>query len=50
MTIASMQIRPLAPALVLHMERGRILNVADLPNTPVWAKPIVAAAVKLNVG
>ncbi len=38
------------PALVLHMERGRILNVADLPNTPVWAKPIVAAAVKLNVG
>lgn len=38
------------PVLILHMERGRILNAADLPNTPDWAKPIVAAALRLNVG
>ncbi len=36
------------PMLVLHMERGKILNRTDLPNTPEWAKPIVAAALKLN--
>jgi predicted ABC-type ATPase len=35
------------PALVLHVERGRILNPADLPRAPDWAKPIVAAALKL---
>lgn len=38
------------PVLVLHMERGKILNAADLPNTPDWAKPIVAAALKLCMG
>lgn len=36
------------PMLVLHLERGKILNRADLPNTPEWAKPIVAAALKLD--
>jgi len=36
------------PTLVLHMERGRILNPQDLPLTPDWAKPVVAAAMKLN--
>lgn len=35
------------PALVLHLLRGRILNRDDLPHAPEWAKPIVAAAVKL---
>lgn len=35
------------PVLVLHMEGGKILNAADLPDTPEWAKPIVAAAMKL---
>jgi predicted ABC-type ATPase len=35
------------PVLVLHMERGTILNTADLPRAPEWAKPIVAAAMKL---
>ena len=34
------------PVLVLHMERGRILNPRDLPRAPEWAKPIVAAAMK----
>jgi predicted ABC-type ATPase len=38
------------PVLVLHMERGRILSAADLPHTPDWAKPIVAAALKLGIG
>jgi predicted ABC-type ATPase len=38
------------PVLVLHMQRGKILNAADLPNTPNWAKPLVAAALKLSIG
>ena len=39
-----------APALklVLHMEGGKILNAAGLQQTPDWAKPIVAAALKLR--
>jgi predicted ABC-type ATPase len=36
------------PALVLSMERGTILEPKDLSQTPVWAKPIVAAALKLR--
>ncbi|MDP1717548.1 MAG: zeta toxin family protein [Burkholderiales bacterium] len=39
-----------APVLVLHTERGRILNPQDLPLAPDWAKPIVAAAMKLHPG
>ena len=35
--------------LVLHMERGKILGPADLSKTPQWAKPIVAAAVRLSL-
>jgi predicted ABC-type ATPase len=35
------------PQLVLHLQRGRILAPADLGGTPEWAKPIVAAAIKL---
>ena len=38
------------PVLVLHLERGKILNAVDLPHTPDWAKPIVAAALKLCMG
>ena len=34
--------------LVLHVERGRILGPPDLASTPNWAKPIVAAALKLH--
>ena len=37
------------PALVLHMGRGKILGPADLSRTPEWAKPIVAAALKLTL-
>ena len=36
------------PILVLSMERGRILGPKDLTHTPAWAKPIVAAAIKLT--
>jgi len=36
------------PSLVLHMERGKIVGPADLSRAPDWAKPIVAAAMKLN--
>jgi len=36
--------------LVLHMEHGKILGPADLSRTPDWAKPIVAAALKLGQG
>ena len=38
-----------APVLVLHMEGGRILNPGDLARAPEWAKPIVAAAMKLDL-
>ena len=37
-----------APRLVLRMERGEILGPADLSQTPEWAKPIVAAALKMS--
>ena len=36
------------PALVLHVEGGKILGPPDLASTPDWAKPIVAAALKLS--
>ena len=36
------------PLLVLHMERSKILGPPDLSCTPDWAKPIVAAALKLS--
>jgi hypothetical protein len=34
---------------VLHIERGKILNPRNLKQTPEWAKPIVAAALKLTL-
>lgn len=36
-----------APWLVLHTVQRKILNPRDLPRAPGWAKPIVAAAMKL---
>lgn len=36
-----------APTLVLHLVGRRIMNAGDLARTPGWAKPIVAAAMKL---
>ena len=37
-----------APRLVLHLAHGKIVGPADLSQTPHWAKPIVAAALKLH--
>jgi predicted ABC-type ATPase len=37
-----------APSLVLHLQHGKILGPPDLSQTPGWAKPIVAAALKLH--
>ncbi len=39
-----------APRLLLHLDRGTIIapSVAKLQKTPEWAKPIVAAALKLQ--
>ena len=36
------------PMPVLHMKRGTIIGPPDLTATPNWAKPIVAAALKLT--
>jgi predicted ABC-type ATPase len=35
------------PALILHLARGRIKTSCNLTRTPDWAKPIMAAAMKL---
>jgi predicted ABC-type ATPase len=37
-----------SPILVLHMRQGKILNLPDLPRAPEWAKPIVAAALRME--
>src|SRR6201999_431337 len=36
------------PVLVLHLDHGEIVGPLDLSSTPEWAKPIVAAALKLG--
>jgi predicted ABC-type ATPase len=36
------------PVLVLHLDHGQIVGPPDLSSTPQWAKPIVAAALKLS--
>lgn len=36
------------PVKVLHLRSGRILSPKDLSATPEWAKPIVAAALKIT--
>jgi predicted ABC-type ATPase len=40
--------KPPAPALILEMARGKIIGPKDLGRTPDWAKPVVAAALKLS--
>jgi hypothetical protein len=39
---------PPKPVLVLHVVRGEIVGPSELKGTPAWARPIVAAALKLN--
>jgi predicted ABC-type ATPase len=36
------------PLLVLHLGRGRVLEMCDPNMVPEWAKPIVSAALKLR--
>lgn len=36
------------PQLLLELDRGKITSPKDLTPTPAWAKPIVAAALKLQ--
>jgi predicted ABC-type ATPase len=36
------------PMLILHMVEGTIIETIDLPKMPDWAKPMVAAAIKLS--
>lgn len=36
------------PALLLHMDHGKIVEMCDLTKTPDWAKPILATALKLS--
>lgn len=36
------------PELVLHLDHGEIVGPPDLSSTPEWAKPIVAAALKMG--
>jgi len=36
------------PVLVLHLDNSEIVGPQDLSATPEWAKPIVAAALKLS--
>jgi predicted ABC-type ATPase len=36
-----------APRLILHTQRGKIVESCELSETPEWAKPIVAAAYRL---
>ncbi len=38
-----------APTLVMHFERGRMVRPKKLASTPEWAKPLVAAALRLQV-
>jgi predicted ABC-type ATPase len=37
-----------APVLLLHVRRGRIVAPRALSATPAWAKPLVAAAMRLD--
>jgi predicted ABC-type ATPase len=36
------------PKLILHLRKGLIVSVCDPTETPEWAKPIVAAAMRLR--
>ena len=36
------------PTLILHLSEGKILKMIELFKTPQWAKPLVAAAVKIS--
>lgn len=37
-----------APVLLLHLKQGQIVGPKNFAHTPVWAKPVIAAAIKLQ--
>lgn len=36
------------PRLILHLVKGKVVQICDLPTVPEWAKPVVAAALKFQ--
>ena len=36
------------PTLILHFAKGKIVEMVELPQTPQWAKALVAGAVKIS--
>jgi hypothetical protein len=40
---------PPEPRLILHLVQGKIGETYELIHVPAWAKPILAAVLKLNV-
>ena len=36
------------PTLILHLVKGKIVEMVDLSKTPQWARALVAAAVKIS--
>jgi predicted ABC-type ATPase len=36
------------PKLILHLAKGKILEMVELSKTPQWAKALVAAALKIS--
>jgi len=36
------------PTLILHLAKGKILEMVELSKTPQWAKALVAAALKIS--
>jgi predicted ABC-type ATPase len=36
------------PVLVLHMRQGRAVETCELAHAPAWAKPILAAAIRMS--
>ena len=36
------------PMLILHLAKRRIVEMVEFPKTPEWARPLVAAAVKVS--
>jgi predicted ABC-type ATPase len=40
---------PPEPRLILHLVQGKIGETCELIHVPAWAKPILAAALKLNL-
>jgi hypothetical protein len=36
------------PMLILHLSKGKILEMVELPRTPQWAKALVTAALKIS--